>query len=172
MIDHYWCDISGWVNSHCCTGGDHHDNMRVSQGPASAYHLCRSTVTELYHSALKQTVLLHIACCLPAAQLPQLLKILWRRSAEGLSLTSMLLQLYAFSCPVVYAMANNYPLLYVSRKVKFLLFQHSREKCRNMLNSKQPGVLKSQEFVWVMLETKQMSLTFRLKNIFSIYVPW
>ncbi|KAL6098896.1 uncharacterized protein ACO6RY_17934 [Pungitius sinensis] len=44
------------------------------------------------------------------AQLPQLLKILWRRSAEGLSLTSMLLQLYAFSCPVVYAMANNYPL--------------------------------------------------------------
>ncbi|KAM8899759.1 mannose-P-dolichol utilization defect 1 protein-like isoform 6-T6 [Spinachia spinachia] len=44
------------------------------------------------------------------AQLPQLLKILWRRNAEGLSLTSVLLQLYAFSCPVVYAMANNYPL--------------------------------------------------------------
>ncbi|XP_075958655.1 mannose-P-dolichol utilization defect 1 protein-like [Anarhichas minor] len=44
------------------------------------------------------------------AQLPQLFKILWRRSAEGLSLTSVLLQLYAFSCPVVYAVANNYPL--------------------------------------------------------------
>ncbi|XP_054482223.1 mannose-P-dolichol utilization defect 1 protein-like [Anoplopoma fimbria] len=44
------------------------------------------------------------------AQLPQLLKILWRRSAEGLSLTSVILQLYAFSCPVVYAIANNYPL--------------------------------------------------------------
>ncbi|XP_070774185.1 mannose-P-dolichol utilization defect 1 protein-like [Enoplosus armatus] len=44
------------------------------------------------------------------AQLPQLLKILWRGSAAGLSLTSVLLQLYAFSCPVVYAMANNFPL--------------------------------------------------------------
>ncbi|XP_033506835.2 mannose-P-dolichol utilization defect 1 protein-like [Epinephelus lanceolatus] len=43
------------------------------------------------------------------AQLPQLLKILWRGSAEGLSLTSALLQLYAFSCPVVYAVANNFP---------------------------------------------------------------
>lgn len=52
-------------------------------------------------------------CRLPAAQLPQLLKILWRGSAVGLSLTSALLQLYAFSCPVVYAMANNFPLLYV-----------------------------------------------------------
>ncbi|XP_022044612.2 mannose-P-dolichol utilization defect 1 protein-like [Acanthochromis polyacanthus] len=44
------------------------------------------------------------------AQLPQLLKILWSRSAEGLSLISVLLQLYAFSCPVVYAIANNFPL--------------------------------------------------------------
>ncbi|KAM6983419.1 mannose-P-dolichol utilization defect 1 protein-like [Tautogolabrus adspersus] len=44
------------------------------------------------------------------AQLPQLLKIVWRGSAEGLSLTASLLQLYAFSCPVVYAMANNFPL--------------------------------------------------------------
>lgn len=52
-------------------------------------------------------------CYLPAAQLLQLLKILWRGSAVGLSLTSALLQLYAFSCPVVYAMANNFPLLYV-----------------------------------------------------------
>ncbi|KAM4545919.1 mannose-P-dolichol utilization defect 1 protein-like [Odontesthes bonariensis] len=43
------------------------------------------------------------------AQLPQLLKILWRGSAEGLSLTSVLLQLYAFSCPVVYAKARNFP---------------------------------------------------------------
>ncbi|KAF3840715.1 hypothetical protein F7725_006577 [Dissostichus mawsoni] len=44
------------------------------------------------------------------AQLPQLLKILWRRSADGLSLTSALLQLYAFSCPVVYAIAHHFPL--------------------------------------------------------------
>ncbi|XP_041807873.1 mannose-P-dolichol utilization defect 1 protein-like [Chelmon rostratus] len=43
------------------------------------------------------------------AQLPQLLKILWTGSAAGLSLSSALLQLYAFSCPVVYAMANNFP---------------------------------------------------------------
>ncbi|XP_073335422.1 mannose-P-dolichol utilization defect 1 protein-like [Pagrus major] len=44
------------------------------------------------------------------AQPPQLLKILWRGSAAGLSLASALLQLYAFSCPVVYAMAHNFPL--------------------------------------------------------------
>ncbi|XP_070700241.1 mannose-P-dolichol utilization defect 1 protein-like [Pempheris klunzingeri] len=44
------------------------------------------------------------------AQLLQLLKIVWRGSADGLSLTSVLLQLYAFSCPVVYAVANNFPL--------------------------------------------------------------
>ncbi|XP_040907666.1 mannose-P-dolichol utilization defect 1 protein-like [Toxotes jaculatrix] len=44
------------------------------------------------------------------AQITQLLKILWRGSADGLSLPSVLLQLYAFSCPVVYAMANNFPL--------------------------------------------------------------
>ncbi|XP_041863392.1 mannose-P-dolichol utilization defect 1 protein-like [Melanotaenia boesemani] len=43
------------------------------------------------------------------AQLPQLLKILWRGDAEGLSVTSGLLQLYAFSCPVVFAKANNFP---------------------------------------------------------------
>uniref|UniRef100_A0A4W6BU38 Mannose-P-dolichol utilization defect 1a n=1 Tax=Lates calcarifer TaxID=8187 RepID=A0A4W6BU38_LATCA len=52
----------------------------------------------------------HLLCCLPAAQLPQVLKILWRGSAEGLSLSSVLLQLYAFSCPVVYAVAKNFPL--------------------------------------------------------------
>ncbi|XP_034405856.1 mannose-P-dolichol utilization defect 1 protein-like isoform X3 [Cyclopterus lumpus] len=39
----------------------------------------------------------------------QLLKIVWSRSAEGLSLASVLLQLYAVSCPVVYAVANNFP---------------------------------------------------------------
>ncbi|XP_028277601.1 mannose-P-dolichol utilization defect 1 protein-like [Parambassis ranga] len=44
------------------------------------------------------------------AQLLQLLKILWTGSAEGLSLPSVLLQLYAFSCPVVYAVANSFPL--------------------------------------------------------------
>ncbi|KAK5624153.1 hypothetical protein CRENBAI_002459 [Crenichthys baileyi] len=43
------------------------------------------------------------------AQIPQLLKILWRGSAEGLSLTSFLLHLYALSCPVVYAAAHNFP---------------------------------------------------------------
>lgn len=44
------------------------------------------------------------------AQLPQLLKILWSGSAGGLSLISVLLQLYAFSCPVVYAISKNFPL--------------------------------------------------------------
>lgn len=43
------------------------------------------------------------------AQLLQLLKILWRGSAEGLSLTAVLLQLYAFSCPVVLAVSHNLP---------------------------------------------------------------
>ncbi|XP_029375090.1 mannose-P-dolichol utilization defect 1 protein-like [Echeneis naucrates] len=40
----------------------------------------------------------------------QLLKMLCRGSADGLSLPSALLQLYSFSCPVIYAMANNLPL--------------------------------------------------------------
>ncbi|XP_006802261.1 mannose-P-dolichol utilization defect 1 protein-like [Neolamprologus brichardi] len=44
------------------------------------------------------------------AQLPQLIKMLWGGSAEGLSLSAFFLQLYGFSCPVVYAMANNFPL--------------------------------------------------------------
>ncbi|XP_038134614.1 mannose-P-dolichol utilization defect 1 protein-like [Cyprinodon tularosa] len=43
------------------------------------------------------------------ALLPQLLKIAWSGSAEGLSLTSFLLQLYALSCPVIYATASNFP---------------------------------------------------------------
>uniref|UniRef100_A0A3Q0QTX7 Uncharacterized protein n=1 Tax=Amphilophus citrinellus TaxID=61819 RepID=A0A3Q0QTX7_AMPCI len=38
-----------------------------------------------------------LVCYFHAAQLPQLMKILWGGSAEGLSLTSFLLQLYAFS---------------------------------------------------------------------------
>uniref|UniRef100_A0A3Q2EA23 Mannose-P-dolichol utilization defect 1a n=1 Tax=Cyprinodon variegatus TaxID=28743 RepID=A0A3Q2EA23_CYPVA len=41
--------------------------------------------------------------------LPQLLKIAWSGSSEGLSLTSFLLQLYALSCPVIYATASNFP---------------------------------------------------------------
>ncbi|TNN72484.1 Mannose-P-dolichol utilization defect 1 protein [Liparis tanakae] len=54
------------------------------------------------------------------AQAVQLLTILWRRSAEGLSLASVLLQLYAFSCPVVYAAANNFPFLYVFKHIDLL----------------------------------------------------
>ncbi|KAM8835914.1 mannose-P-dolichol utilization defect 1 protein-like [Synchiropus picturatus] len=45
------------------------------------------------------------------AQLSQLLKVLWTGSAEGLSLTAALLQLYAFSCPVVYGVASNFPAI-------------------------------------------------------------
>ncbi|XP_055004426.1 mannose-P-dolichol utilization defect 1 protein-like isoform X2 [Boleophthalmus pectinirostris] len=44
------------------------------------------------------------------AQLLQLLTVLWRGRADGLSLTSVLLQLYAFSCPVVFAVRHNFPL--------------------------------------------------------------
>ncbi|XP_030295001.1 mannose-P-dolichol utilization defect 1 protein-like [Sparus aurata] len=51
------------------------------------------------------------------AQPPQLVKILWRRSAAGISLTSALLQLYAFSWPVVYAMAHNFPLFAYAEKL-------------------------------------------------------
>lgn len=58
---------------------------------------------------LNKTVGIWILLDTLLAQLPQLLKILWRGSAEGLSLTSVLLQLYAFSCPVVYAVAKNFP---------------------------------------------------------------
>nr|XP_019940940.1 PREDICTED: mannose-P-dolichol utilization defect 1 protein-like [Paralichthys olivaceus] len=51
------------------------------------------------------------------APLPQLLKILWRGSADGLSLPSVLLQLYSLSCPVVYAVANNYPVFAWSERI-------------------------------------------------------
>lgn len=43
------------------------------------------------------------------AQLIQMLTILWRGSADGLSLTAVLVQLYAFSCPVVFAVARSLP---------------------------------------------------------------
>ncbi|XP_077449173.1 mannose-P-dolichol utilization defect 1 protein-like [Stigmatopora argus] len=45
------------------------------------------------------------------AQLLQLLKILWRRNAEGLSPASILLQLYSSSGPVLFAMTHNFPIL-------------------------------------------------------------
>ncbi|XP_059207727.1 mannose-P-dolichol utilization defect 1 protein-like [Centropristis striata] len=76
------------------------------------------------------------------APLPQLLKILWRRSAEGLSLSSALLQLYALSCPVVYAMANNFPLfawgerlvtLAQTAAIVFLILHYRGETLTGML---------------------------------------
>ncbi|XP_034539810.1 mannose-P-dolichol utilization defect 1 protein-like [Notolabrus celidotus] len=76
------------------------------------------------------------------AQLPQLLKILWRGSADGLSLTASLLQLYAFSCPVVYAMAHNFPLfawaerlitLTQAAAIIFLILRYRGETFKGML---------------------------------------
>ncbi|CAJ1064126.1 mannose-P-dolichol utilization defect 1 protein-like [Xyrichtys novacula] len=76
------------------------------------------------------------------AQLPQLLKILWRGSADGLSLPASLLQLYAFSCPVVYAIANNFPLfawadrlitLTQAAVMVFLILRYRGETLKGML---------------------------------------
>ncbi|KAM8742114.1 mannose-P-dolichol utilization defect 1 protein-like isoform 1-T1 [Acanthopagrus schlegelii] len=76
------------------------------------------------------------------AQPPQLLKILWRRSAAGISLTSALLQLYAFSCPVVYAMAHNFPLSAYSERlltlaqtaaIVFLILHYREDTLRGAL---------------------------------------
>ncbi|XP_040006176.1 mannose-P-dolichol utilization defect 1 protein-like isoform X2 [Xiphias gladius] len=76
------------------------------------------------------------------AQLPQLLKILWRGSADGLSLPSVLLQLYAFSCPVLYAMANSVPLfawaerlftLAQTAAIVFLILRYRGDTLRGML---------------------------------------
>ncbi|XP_061559003.1 LOW QUALITY PROTEIN: mannose-P-dolichol utilization defect 1 protein-like [Phycodurus eques] len=44
------------------------------------------------------------------AQLLQLLRILWRRNAEGSCPASVLLQLYASSGPVLFAAARDFPL--------------------------------------------------------------
>lgn len=44
------------------------------------------------------------------AQLPQVWRVLRARSAVGLNLYSIVLQLYAASAPVVFCMANNFPL--------------------------------------------------------------
>ncbi|KAM9846379.1 mannose-P-dolichol utilization defect 1 protein-like [Aulostomus maculatus] len=59
---------------------------------------------------LNKSVSVWIVLDIFLAQLLQLLKIAWRGSADGLSLTAVLLQLYSFSYPVVYVMANNFPL--------------------------------------------------------------
>ncbi|XP_034746626.1 mannose-P-dolichol utilization defect 1 protein-like [Etheostoma cragini] len=76
------------------------------------------------------------------AQLLQLITILWRRSADGLSLSSVLLQLYAFSCPVVYALANNFPLfawgervfaLAQTAAIVFLILHYRGETLKGML---------------------------------------
>lgn len=55
------------------------------------------------------------------AQIPQMWKVLRARSAEGLSLTSVLLQLYAVSGPVLYCIANNFPISAWSERVFTLL---------------------------------------------------
>ncbi|XP_074528817.1 mannose-P-dolichol utilization defect 1 protein-like [Halichoeres trimaculatus] len=76
------------------------------------------------------------------AQLPQLLKILWRGSANGLSLTASLLQLYALSCPVVYAIAHNFPLFAWADRlitltqnvvIVFLILYHRGKTFKGML---------------------------------------
>ncbi|XP_033834194.1 mannose-P-dolichol utilization defect 1 protein-like [Periophthalmus magnuspinnatus] len=56
------------------------------------------------------------------AQLLQLLTVLWRGRADGLSLTSVLLQLYAFSCPILFAVRHNFPLEAWAERL-FLLIQ-------------------------------------------------
>ncbi|XP_054611758.1 mannose-P-dolichol utilization defect 1 protein-like isoform X2 [Dunckerocampus dactyliophorus] len=58
------------------------------------------------------------------AQLLQLLKILWRRNADGLSLACVLLQLYASSGPVLFAVAHNFPLFAWGERL-FLTIQTS-----------------------------------------------
>ncbi|KAE8288173.1 Mannose-P-dolichol utilization defect 1 protein [Larimichthys crocea] len=76
------------------------------------------------------------------AQLSQLLKILWKGGAAGLSLTSALLQLYAFSCPVLYAAALNFPLfawterlvtLAQTAAIVFLILFHGGETLKGLL---------------------------------------
>uniref|UniRef100_A0A3B3IA43 Mannose-P-dolichol utilization defect 1a n=1 Tax=Oryzias latipes TaxID=8090 RepID=A0A3B3IA43_ORYLA len=76
------------------------------------------------------------------AQTPQLLKILWRGSAEGLSVASFLLQLYALSCPVVYAVAHNFPFfawaerlftLSQTAAILFLIMHHQGKTLKGLL---------------------------------------
>ncbi|KAM4547136.1 mannose-P-dolichol utilization defect 1 protein-like [Fundulus diaphanus] len=76
------------------------------------------------------------------AQVPQLLKILWTGSAEGLSLTSFLLHLYALSCPVVFAAALNFPFfawaerlftLAQTATIVFLILHYRHETLKGVL---------------------------------------
>ncbi|KAM4726241.1 mannose-P-dolichol utilization defect 1 protein-like [Anableps anableps] len=76
------------------------------------------------------------------AHFPQLLKILWRGSAEGLSLIAFVLQLYALSCPVVYAAANNFPffawaerlfMLAQTATIVFLILHYRGETLKGLL---------------------------------------
>ncbi|XP_067113454.1 mannose-P-dolichol utilization defect 1 protein-like isoform X1 [Osmerus mordax] len=55
------------------------------------------------------------------AQIPQVWTVWKAGNAEGLSLTSLLLQLYVLTEPVVYCMANNFPVSAWSERVFTLL---------------------------------------------------
>ncbi|XP_076024912.1 mannose-P-dolichol utilization defect 1 protein-like [Genypterus blacodes] len=61
---------------------------------------------------LNRTVGYWILLDVVLSQFLQLMLILRRGSADGLSLTAALLQLYALSCPVVYFMANSFLILH------------------------------------------------------------
>ncbi|XP_077361713.1 mannose-P-dolichol utilization defect 1 protein-like [Festucalex cinctus] len=70
------------------------------------FNLYASCLTLVLNKIIRLWILLDIVF----AQLLQLLKILWRRNAEGVSSASILLQLYASSGPVLFAMTHKFPL--------------------------------------------------------------
>ncbi|KAM9333111.1 mannose-P-dolichol utilization defect 1 protein-like isoform 2-T2 [Pholidichthys leucotaenia] len=76
------------------------------------------------------------------AQVSQLFRILWRGSTDGLNLPSFMLQLYAFSCPVVYALANNFPFFAWAERlvtsaqsavIVFVILHHRSQTLRGLL---------------------------------------
>ena len=61
-------------------------------------------------------MMMMMICSPPAAQLPQLLRLTRRGSADGLSLASALLHLYSISGPLVYCLARDFPLRWASHQ--------------------------------------------------------
>lgn len=56
-----------------------------------------------------------ICACFFIVKLPQILKLIGAKSAEGLSFNSVLLELFAITGTMAYSIANSFPFRYINR---------------------------------------------------------
>lgn len=55
-----------------------------------------------------------ICACFFIVKLPQILKLIGAKSAEGLSFNSVLLELFAITGTMAYSIANSFPFRYIN----------------------------------------------------------